>query len=343
VFSKFFESIYLKIFVNIIVKRTTTEIYIESCTKKNVCERDNKIFQTTKVTNEMKSYINSFTKESPYSYISVLDYTPEQGALPTCTKEEISRYRDLSNSKYKCYNDKWLFFTSKSDLYEIERHFEKIGIDFIFSPYSVMNRFFKDKIDSHIALYAVIQDSYVSLAVFEHSELKYADHLDLQHSQDPEEDMLLLESVDDDNDIDLDFNDEGIDLEDVDVVDDVEALDDFGNIEELDSLEEIDEFSENKDIEEEFYEADEVIADSDDEEFNEDYQRFYLIQSSLGHYYSDKRYKSDFIENIYIADGIGVSKDLKRYLEDEMFLNVYIRHVELTLEICELAKMELKS
>jgi len=341
VLGKILESIYLKIFVNIIVKRASIDIYIESCSKKDVCQRDQKEFQVIKVNSDIIEYIHSFTKESPYSYISILDYSSTQGAIPTCDKSKLPTYKDLSISEYKCHNNSWTFFTSKSDLYDIEKTFEKIGVDFVFSPFSILDHFFKDKIESHIALYAIIQDSFVSLCVFEFGELRYADHLDLQHSEDTPEDMLLLESVEDDDE-ELDFsNDGGIDLEDVDVIDDMEVLDDFGNIEELDSLEEIDEFSENKDIEEEFYEADEVIAESDDEEFNEDYQRFYLIQSSLGHYYSDSRFKSDFIENIYIADGIGVSRDLKRYLEDEMFLNVYIRHVELSAEICELAKLEL--
>lgn len=335
---KIFESIYLKIFVNVIVKKASIEVYIESCSKKDVCQRNSKIFDTHKIDNSVIEYVKEFTKESPYSYISVLDYSSSQGAIPTCDKNTALTYHDLSITEYKCYDDKWMFYTSKSDLYQIEKDFSKLGLDFVFSPFSILSNFFKDKIDSYIALYAIIQDSYVSICVFEHGELKYADHLDLQHEEDSPDDMLL---IDDSDDVDLDFGNDDIDLEDVDVIDEMEVLDDFGNIEELDSLEEIDEFSEHKDIEEELLEADEVIAESDDEGFNEDYQRFYLIQSSLGHFYNDKRYKSDFIENIYIADGIGVSKDLKRYLEDEMFLNVYIRHVDLPIEVCELAKLEL--
>ena len=139
------------------------------------------------------------------------------------------------------------------------------------------------------------------------------------------------------NDEDIDFNDQaGIDLEDVSVLDNMEELEDldaFGDIEDLDSLEEIDEFSENKDVEEEFHDAVEEVSQESESSFNEDYQRFSLIHSVLGNYYSDEEAESKFIENVYIADGVGVSSDLKRYLEEEMFLNVYIRQANIGAEL----------
>ncbi len=76
--------------------------------------------------------------------------------------------------------------------------------------------------------------------------------------------------------------------------------------------------------------------------FNEDYHRFSLIQSSISDFYKDSKYDSKFIENIYIADSIGISGDLKKYLEEEMFLNVFVRRLDLPAEVCEIAKAELK-
>ncbi|MDD3059526.1 MAG: hypothetical protein PHW94_01110 [Sulfurimonas sp.] len=49
------------------------------------------------------------------------------------------------------------------------------------------------------------------------------------------------------------------------------------------------------------------------------------------------------MESVYIADGCGVSQDLKRYLEEEMFLSVYVRKIDLAKQVCELAKAELNS
>ena len=335
--TKLFEALYNKVFVNIVVKRSSTDIYIELCSKNGVIDSDQNSFETQSLSGEVIDFITSFTKESPYYYISILDMSTEQGAFPTCAKSRLSYFYDVSASEHKCVDDKWTFYTSKTDIYEIEKRYHKIGIDFIFSPFTLLSNFFQDKITTNVAMYILMQDSFVSLSVFENGVLLYAEHLDMETSGESE-DILLSQEISDEDEVSLE---DGIDLEDVDVIDDMEDLDDFGDIEDLDSLEEIDEFSEHQDIEEEFYEADEPIVESDDTDFNEDYQRFTLIQTALGHFYNDDKYESQFIENVYIADGVGVSNDLKRYLEEEMYLNVYIRHVELGIELSNLAKMEL--
>ena len=334
--NKFFETLYNKVFVNIVVGSSATNVYMELCSKTNVLQNTHAIFETTKISSAMIDFIATYTRETPFYYISVLDMSPYQGALPTCDKTRLSIYEDLSASEYKCYDNKWTYYTSKTDLYTIEKTYKDIGVDLIFSPFSIVSHFFKDKIDTHMAMYILIQEGFISIAVFDQKELLFGDHLDMQNSAD--DDMLMDSNMDDDIDLDLE---DGIDLDDIDVDDDMDMIDDFGDIEDLDSIEEIDEFSENKDIEEEFYESDEVLSEGNSEDnFNEDYQRFSLIQASLGHFYKEKKYESKFVENVYIADGVGVTADLKRYLEEEMFLSVYVRHIDLGIEVCELAKME---
>ncbi len=332
---KFFESLYLKVFVNIVVKNSTTDVYVELCSSAGVVDNVEDSFNTTKMSEEMLDFISSFTRESPFSYVSFLDMSNSQGAIPTCSKNRLAYYHDMSASEYKCHNKKWTYYTSKSDLYEIERKYKEIGVDLVFSPFSIIANFFKDKVDSSLAMYILIQEGFVSLAVFDNSELLFAQHLDMENIIE-NEDLLI-----DDSEDELELDD-GIDLEDIDVMDVDDSLDDFGDIEDLDSLEEIDEFSDNKDVEEEFYhEEEEALEDGDEDGFNEDYQRFSLIQSSINHFYKDDKYESQFIENVYIADGVGVSTDLKRYLEEEMFLSVYVRHIELGVVISDLAREEL--
>ena len=312
----FLEALYHKVIVSIVIKRSSCDIYIELCSKTAVVDSELKTFETTSLNEEMIEFISSYTKESPYSYISVLDMSPDQGAIPTCVKSKLSFYEDLSSSEYKCFNKNWTYFTSKSDLNEIEKGFKLIGVDFIFSPFTLLYKFFEDKVSSSLSLYILVQDSYLSLSVFENSQLIFAEHLDMKMSTNDE----LLSEVMDSDEIDLD---------------------DFSGIEDLDLLEEIDEFSEFQDIEEEFHEAEKPMIESGGDSNNEDYQRFSLIQSSLGHFYEDKRYEGAFVENVYIADGVGVSNDLKYYLEEEMFLNVYIKHLDIPMEVCSLAKEEI--
>jgi hypothetical protein len=337
VLAKILETLYIKVFVNIVIKRASTIVFIELYSKKGTISNVQDEFDTLKPDEKMLNFITTYTKESPYYYISFLDNSTLQGALPTCSKNRFSLYYDLSNSEYKCFDDKWLYYTSKSELYELEKSYKEIGVDFVFSPFVLLATFFKDKIVKSLALYALVQDSYISIAVFQEGMLLFAEHLDMQTSSDAE-DILLTNDLEDET---LNFEEDGIDLESIDVDEDVTELEDFSNIEDLDSIEDLDDFDDSKDVEEELLESDTLLQEADEESFNEDYQRFSLIQTSIAHFYKDERYESAFLENMYIADGVGVSSDLKKYLEEEMFLNVYIRRAEIDTEVCELVKEEL--
>ena len=337
-FAKIFEALYRKVLVNIVVKRASTLVYIEMTSKKGAVDNVQSEFETIKSDEKMLDFIQTYTKESPYYYISILDMSSLQGALPTCAKNRLSYYYDLSNCEYKCYDGKWIYYTAKTELYEIEKNYKETGVDFIFSPFVVLANFFKDKIDGSLALYALVQDSFISIAVFEEGKLLYAEHLDMETSNEVD-DILLNNDMEEEN-LDLEL-DSGIDLENINVDDEGSELEDLGDIEDLDSLEEIEDFDDSKDVEEELLESEDTFDEAEEGSFNEDYQRFSLIQTSIAHYYKDERYESTFLENMYVADAVGVSKDLKKYLEEEMFLNVYIRKTEIDAEVCELAKEEL--
>jgi len=347
VLTRFFESLYNKVFVNIIVNNSSSEVYIEVCSKKGVLKHYQSSFETTTINNEMLEFITSYTKESPYYYITLLDTSKEQGVIPTCDKHHLSFYHDISTSEHKCAHKNWSYYTSKIDLYDIEKRYADIGMDMVFSPFIVLANFFKDKIDSHFAMYILITESALCVIIFEESQLLYGKYINMNYKQDNEESFLSdeIEEMDislEDESIDLDDIDADDDIEDIDELEALDDLDDFADIEDLDSIKDIDEFSKNRDVEEEFFERDEVFSESTNDNFNEDYDRFTNIKNSLGNFYSDEKYESKFIENVYIADAVGVTNDLKRYLEEEMFLNVYVRHIDLNIELLELSKMEVK-
>ncbi len=337
--SKLFEGLYLKIFVNIIVYHSKSIVYIEVCNKDKVLDSMEESFESTGLNAKMYKFIKSYTEESPFHYISVLDTSISQGAAPTCKSNEISLFFDSASSKQLCYADRWTYYTSNPDLHLLKKEYSSLGVDFVFSPFVILAKFFKDKIDSHMSMYILVEDTFLSLAVFDHSELLFAEHLDMENNKDTD-DLLM----DDGSIQNLEFElESSVNLDDIDADDDIGELDDFGDIEDLDDFEDIDEFSEIKEDEEEFIEEDnEEYTRNEAEGFNEDYQRFALIKSSLNHFYKDDKYKSQFVESVYIADGVGISSDLKKYLEEEMFLSVFVRRIDLSAEVCELAKAELK-
>jgi len=341
---KFIESLYIKVFVNIVVAKKSTQIYINLYAKGNLRDSFEETFDGKTLNEKMLSFIKSYTKETPFYYISILDYSSEQGAIPTCSKNLLPRYHDMSECEYKCQDKQWTHYTSKTDLYEIERHYESIGVDFIFSPFTILSQFFKDKIDGHVALYILIQEEFISLSVFENSKLLYAQHLDMNYTEVSEE----LETVDTSLELDIEEEEDGIDLENIDAmdsIDEMDSLDDFGDIEDLDSLDDIEEFDETEDVEEEFYHEEEQINNQETEQeseetFNEDYQRFTHVQKSIQNFYEDSNYESQFVENVYIADAVGITNELKKFFEEELFMSVYIRQIMLSAELGEVAITE---
>ena len=338
--------LYHKVFVNIYIKDDSINIYVEKNSSKTLVLSDEKNFKTNTVDENIINYINSFTKDTPYFYISILDPSTTQGAAPTCEHIEIDKFYDKALSKYGCYKNKWSYYTSKYDLDEVNSNFREIGLDFIFSPFIILANFFQDKIDSNLSIFLLIQESSIALSIFDNSNLLFAQYLNLKNEFESES-----FSIDDDNDDEItldEVQEESIDLDSVDVDDSLDDLDVFGDIEDLDSIEEIDEFT---DVDDELEEEDIALNNhsnknhslSESEElFDEDYQMFSAVQGSIKTFYEDERYNSEFIENIYIADSIGVSGDLKSYLEEEIFLNVYIRQIDLGSEISKLAQVELK-
>ncbi|MDF1874997.1 hypothetical protein JHD48_04535 [Sulfurimonas sp. SAG-AH-194-I05] len=335
--NKIYNILYNKILVNIVIGNSKSTVYIEVLNSKGVIDSNEVIFDTAYYSNEMHKYILSYTKESPLFYISVLDNSINQGAIPTCSKHLIGKYQDIHENEFKCFSDAWSFYTLKSDIYELEKVYKKIGIDFIFSPFVVLANFFGDKIDSHLAIFLLVEENSMSLSVFNSGEFLFGQHIEVTNDFDSE---LVIE---DDLEEEFELEEESIDLDDIDAIDDIDELDDFGDIADLESMDDIDEFSESKDIEEELNvnEENEDFPIQDSDGINEDYQRFSLIQSAINTFYSDEKFEGVFLENVYIADATGVSGDLKRYLEEEMFLNVYVRHMDLPLALCEIAKMEL--
>jgi hypothetical protein len=337
VLSKIFEALYNKVFISIVVERSKSIVYVEECSGKEILNTQSESFATTELSDKMYEYIETFISQTPFHYISILDTSNEQGAIPTCSSKDMSLFYDPSLSKHICHQNRWAYYTLKSNIDIIKYNYAKIGIDFIFSPFTILSNFFKDKIDSNLAIYILLEDNYVSIAIFDNSELLYADYMDMQHGSDSEE-LMIDESSDDEADLDLEGS---IDLEDIDAMSDIDGLDDFGDIEDLDAIDEIDEFAESQEEDKKVLE-DENLSMDDVSGFNEDYQRFSLIQSSINNFYKDRKYNSKFVESAYIADAIGVSGDLKKYLEEEMFLSVFVRHIDLGVEVCEMAKADLK-
>ncbi len=327
----------MKLYLSIVITKSTTLVSVETLKSGKTIDTAQMVFDESEK-REFIDYVKNAIAETPFHYITFLDNSMDQGALGSCQKSETSHLVDLSLSKSICYEEKFLTYTASSNINKIKETYSEIGIDFIFSPFLLLRDFYVDKISDSFGLYVLVQDKTLSLAVFSDSKLLFAEYVDTTIKI--FDDVISDDSLaSDESEIDFELDDLG--LEDGINLDDIDAIDNLNDIEDLDSIEDIEEFSEIEDLEENSVEeiSDDQI-DTKIDDFSDDYERFSMIQGMLQRYYSDDRYENNFVEHVFIADCVGVSDDLKRYLEEELFVSVIVRSMDIQNSLLTLAKEE---
>ena len=293
------------------------------------------------------NYLAPYLEDTPYHYVALLDNTTQQGVIPTCNKQEMKRFKDLSTSKYICYKNEWAFYTSQLDLEIQTKRFSKIGVDFIFSPFILLQRFFQDKIDASTSMFVLVLEHSITILVFKESKMLFGSYIDYTPDEITDEEFSsagLEDTIDeteeniDLDEIDLDALDDALDLDDsLDDLDDLDALDDLDGENLEQQLDENLEIIDNPEVDE----TEETKNGIEKEQhFTKDFQRFTIIQNTLETFYKDDRFESEFIEHLYIADNGKLGSDFKKYIQDEMFLTPFIRTIEPEIELAHLAKEE---
>lgn len=335
------EWLYRKIFIAIVPDGDTFEVRSVVLKQKKVFQKEAKRFEGEKAFEEMQKFLRQKIDESPLHYIALLNPDPHQGAVNGCTHHNIEQ--ELNGAKTLCRNHKWIVYTSLNEIDALKKRFSQTGIDYLFSPFSIIEHFFQDKIEGGFALYALAQKDSFSVAFFENGKLEFAHHYPLHpqgalasDNETPAIGFAIGVEEEPEKGIHLD------EIESLDDLDIIDELDDLSDIEDLDTLEEIVEFSEDEPTLEEkrsTSQATDMIKNEMDH-FSDDYVRFELIQKTLEKFYVSEQCHNRFVETVYIADAYGSGSELKHYLEEELFLNVLIRKIDIGDEVIALALLE---
>lgn len=339
------ERLFQKIFVSIVPVVDGHDVLSVALKHKKVLYKEKRHFEGSEPSNAMNRYIQEVIDPSPIYYISTINTLSHQGAHEGCTKGKTQHNDDTKVSEV-CRNKRWTLYASLDDLHALTYDYHTVGLDFIFSPFSILEHSFADKMKDTFALYAFSMPGLFSVAIFQGDKLEYAHHYSHKMSsvQDdvPEATAMdftshIDEEEDDENEGLIHLNDiEG--LEDLDIIDDLDSLSD---IDDLNELEEVHEFSEDMPTsEEKRLSRDSFMIKGDLDSSKEDYQRFGYIQKALHQFYGMDECRDRFVETVCIADSQGGSEELKRYLEEELFLNVLVRKVDISETINALAILE---
>jgi len=334
--------LFQKIFVAIVPADGGHEVVVLTIKNKKTIDSVRRHFEGDTTSIAMNNFIKEKINLSPFFYISVLNLSSNQGVYDGCAKvnEKTEAIRVL------CREKKWTQYASREDLNQLEKSYSEVGLDFIFSPFSLIEYYFADKIQGGLALYAFGLPNLFSVAIFDGGKLEYGYHYSHRQSDliEAEEDTEPLafgspmaEEDDDDSIVRLD------DLEDLDLMDDLDSLGDLSDLDDLDELGDMSEFSEDSlTPEEKRVDKDDgmVLIKGDLDRSSEEYQRFEWIQKTLERFYVSEQCQNRFIETVCVANSGGGGDELKRYLEEELFLNVLIRHVNVAEGINALAQLE---
>jgi hypothetical protein len=174
--SKLLERFYRKVYIAVVVMHSTTDVCVETRKRGNTLRKSLHTFDTTTLDDEVADYIAAAASQSPLHYVAVLNTLPSQGAVPTCSAQQFPRYTDATSCQTRCFDESWSVYASDESLYQIREFYESAGLDFIFSPFSLLRSYFAAPIEAEPALYLLLGETFVATAVFKKKRLLFGDY-----------------------------------------------------------------------------------------------------------------------------------------------------------------------
>ena len=141
---------------------------------------DNKVIkqfnqQSFESISHLKNYVQTLERESTLSYTVLLACTPKQGLLSSCLVQEGM---DMSSIEKVCYGNKWGIYIDKDDLFELQKHYLGVGLDLLFSPYTLLTFEHREQIKSVSGLYLLITPKHMVAMVFRDKEACFTEKLE---------------------------------------------------------------------------------------------------------------------------------------------------------------------
>ena len=295
----------------------------------------------------MTEYLISLQDEYRFVYISYFLNSLGQGAFERSGAPSFHKHNiDIANVHHIAFKKEWSAYASFIEIKWVKNLFSEVGVDFIFSPFVLLNEFIEtQKPKTKQTCYILnTQDSF-AVSVFEGQKLLFgaffktnsdtlfthsSDVEDWEHEQKQEEFISEVEIPE------LSLDENSNEIEELDSFSELSELDDMDNVSRASSFSDVKPKTLNhlKNIE------DIKEKDVDLELYGRDLLVYKYLKSALEEYYHNPLYKSEFIDEIVILDGYEVSSDLIRQLEDELMMNVEIHKVDLAEQVCDIAIKE---
>lgn len=312
------------------VSNRKTKQYIAVIVEENYCKIKQKIIKNKSILHieeysfdipskenlgkEVNTFLNDMQEEHDDTYIALFLNTLGQGIIPVCDESQLVKYHvDQKSVKTICVEKRFMMYATQIDVKWADKVFENIGLDFVFSPFLILDYFIQKEevIKNLVTLYILNTNNALTIMISKNSTLLYGSFFNVSK----EENLLYTDYSEAEEEIDEDVLDE-LDLED----------DEF----DIDTISDI---SENSNFINNVMGERERLSAQDERVIK-------YLSVSLKEFYSNDLYESDFITQAKIYDGAGIDEGIMRYIENELLLdtsavNISVRDVIIDLSIKE--------
>ncbi|MEN8147302.1 MAG: hypothetical protein ABFR02_06765 [Campylobacterota bacterium] len=165
---KFLESFLPKLFITLIPSGKGIRLYGELRKNGKLIKRYEE--QVIEGVEALEKTVKKLEKESSLVYITLLETEASQGLLTDCRDPQGL---DLSSVDTVCVENRWGVYMSKDDLFERQKMYKSVGLDFLFSPFSLLYSFYEEKVKNSDGLYLLIGSTFILCAVFKSNTMLF--------------------------------------------------------------------------------------------------------------------------------------------------------------------------
>ncbi len=278
------------------------------------------IVSKEKLSNEVITYLSALQEAFEQTYLALFLNSYGQGVVPSCSKSVYEKFHiEYDHVKHICISHQYSIYASHIDIKWAEKVFAKTGLDFVFSPFLMLDHLRKNESRRDgIVLYMLTSYNSITIMIFDEENLLYGTFINIAK----EEDLLNTDFTDDLTEEDDSFDEIDLDME-------LEESDEIADI--------LDDVMFESDIKSSVQEEDATIKLK---LFGQDLRLVKYFDASLREFYENDLYKSDFVTYVKIYDGTGLNEDVVTYLKEQLLVDVKVRKIDIEDELIALAVKE---
>jgi len=346
-FSSTIQKYFTNLFISIIEEEDSYRLFCKVIKNNKLLNKFDKTFEIApndeKLDSSIEDYLISLQEKYNTVYIALLLNSMGQGAIKGTHDEDFQRFSVHSNSVKTVKFKSWSSYVSYIDINWIQKTYEDVGLDFIYSPFVILHNLLSGyKLKHNLTLYILNQEASITIGIFKGDTLCFGAFYKVNNNVKLSGDINIddWEYEEEENDVggmvELDGLDSGEllsldDLGELNVLDNDLSDEEFSELEDKDNVENVDNLL---DLETE----DSSIEDL--ELYGRDLDIFKFLKKALGEYYNNEVYESDFIENAIIFDGYDLSKEMVQSIEEDLMLSLEIHKIDIAETVCNLSVKE---